>query len=199
MNQENINKLSNSIANIKGEITKTLESYQSHQENFDSIVAQLNQETGACASLISRIDIKKSIVPNAEEYCKNMGKISSAVHDLASKANMLAINTAIIAEKGTPKGEGIKVIAKELQVIAEQLNYTGDEITSRSNDFSTQFIKPDENNNEKLKVISQLKKHIENITNLSLKLASLYNTHKENLTQVKQICDNLQEILSSLP
>ncbi len=47
-------------------------------------------------------------------------KINRIVMDASSQANLLAVNTAIIAEKLESK-EGITVIAKELQTLAEQL------------------------------------------------------------------------------
>jgi len=54
-------------------------------------------------------------------------RIVSVIAQLANQASLLAINTAIIAEKLDSK-EGINVIAKELQTLAEQLKLAADEL-----------------------------------------------------------------------
>lgn len=46
--------------------------------------------------------------------------IRRSLETLASKINLLAINTAIIAEKNAGKTDGLKVIAKEMQALGEQ-------------------------------------------------------------------------------
>jgi methyl-accepting chemotaxis protein len=65
--------------------------------------------------------------PQAER----LEKIKRVIADAANQANLLSVNTAIIAEKLESK-EGINVIAKELQTLAEQLKLAAEEMADIS-------------------------------------------------------------------
>lgn len=54
-------------------------------------------------------------------------KIHRVITSAANQASLLAVNTAIIAEK-LDSHSGVGVIAKELQVLADQLNLVVDEL-----------------------------------------------------------------------
>ena len=59
----------------------------------------------------------------------HLEKINRVIANAANQASLLAINTAIIAEKLDSK-EGVNVIAKELQKLAEQLNLAAEELSN---------------------------------------------------------------------
>lgn len=60
---------------------------------------------------------------------ENLEKINRVINDAANKANLLSINTAIIAEKLDSK-DGVNVIAKELQTLTEQLKLAAEELAN---------------------------------------------------------------------
>ena len=66
----------------------------------------------------------------------HLEKINRVIVNAANQANLLAINTAIIAEKLDSK-EGINVIAKELQTLAEQLNLAAEELANITDEHHT--------------------------------------------------------------
>jgi methyl-accepting chemotaxis protein len=67
-----------------------------------------------------------------QEQCPDavrLEKVTRVVADAANQATLLSVNTAIIAEKLETK-EGINVIAKELQALAEQLKLAAEELAN---------------------------------------------------------------------
>lgn len=61
-------------------------------------------------------------------------KINRIIVSAANQASLLAVNTAIIAEK-LESPAGVSVIAKELQVLADQLNLVADELAHITRDL----------------------------------------------------------------
>ena len=73
----------------------------------------------------------------AEEKSEALTTFIKTIDDTASKTNLLAINAAIIAEQASSKGEGFHVIAKEMQILAEQTKFSAGEMNKLLTTFST--------------------------------------------------------------
>lgn len=76
----------------------------------------------------------KSSAPNNNDQTT---KIIALFNDIATKTNLLAINTAIIAQQGEAKHGSINVIAKELQSLATQIKYGAEQLGVTAQDPTT--------------------------------------------------------------
>jgi methyl-accepting chemotaxis protein len=70
----------------------------------------------------------------------NIKKIFEVVNETVAKINLLSINTAIIADKSNTKSDGLKVVAKEMQILAEQTKYSSSELSTIISSFMTDVI-----------------------------------------------------------
>ena len=107
--------------------TEMLTATISHnREEMERVQKALEDMRGQLSILIQQRSSSVSVSQNQQT------KLAQLFNELAIKANILAINTAILAEKGDAKPEGIRVIAKELQALAQEIKYGSEQLDNKT-------------------------------------------------------------------
>lgn len=173
---------------------------------IQQIYEHINNKLKHCSDIEQNIkvaatgfpDILKTITAS-KDYQEEIGKMVNAINEISSKINLLAINTAIIAEKGSSKGEGFRAIAKEIQVLAEQTKFSSDEIAKMTTNFSlntTTALKNIDTGTKSLSNASQNVEYLKEELNLLKELVQKIETFSQKATDsVVEVKSNLEELL----
>jgi len=117
------------ILNVIDDNLKILsDGLSSLQQQYDQLVQRIEHEHKSAVNFSEAVNKIK----NQNE---NIKKIFHVIDEIVSKTDLLAINTAIIADKSSAKSDGLKVVAKEMQILAEQSKYSTEELAKTMSSF----------------------------------------------------------------
>ena len=126
---ENLSNASNRQAASLEEISSAMEEMNANiQQNTDNSI-QTNKVTEEVSGLIGSMNTSSS---NSYEAIKNIAEDISAINDLVSQTNILALNASVEAARAGEAGKGFAVVAKEVGRLADQTKTTADGITETS-------------------------------------------------------------------
>jgi len=111
-------------------LTNTHEGLEKERARIRYAQQQLATEYQQLQTALAAIAAATTIAIAQQEA---LAKINVKLNELAAKTNLLSINAAIIAEQAAGKGDGLHVIAKEIQAVSEEARYTGKEIEDYTN------------------------------------------------------------------
>ncbi len=126
---ENLSNASNRQAASLEEISSAMEEMNANiQQNTENSI-QTNKVTEEVSGLIGSMNTSSS---NSYEAIKNIAEHISAINDLVSQTNILALNASVEAARAGEAGKGFAVVAKEVGRLADQTKTTADGITETS-------------------------------------------------------------------
>ncbi len=155
-----------------------------------------------------------AITPSNTDNHSQTTKIITLFNDISTKTNLLAINTAIIAQQGETKHESINVIAKELQSLATQIKYGAEQLGSIATEDTTSALQKHKaqitqnlatlsaHNNAINQMSQTLIKTIQDLAKLFTEEKTLAiqvsQDHQHVLQTVEHTCDTTEETLTKI-
>jgi len=130
------------LKKIHGHLTKLNDQTEQHlfklytvEQNIHDIRKNEIDEYSALVTIQNILtELQNSIEPLShthnilETILQNISEITTSIENIANKINLLAINTAIIADKHKHKDEGLGVVAQEMRVLSDETKFSAERI-----------------------------------------------------------------------
>jgi methyl-accepting chemotaxis protein len=107
---------------------RNLTAAEASKEELDRVMSRMREMESTVAAF-------SETVGSLAERAKAIGEIGGIIQKIAMQTNLLALNAAIEAARAGEAGKGFSVVAKEVRMLAEQVNAETREISERSDEM----------------------------------------------------------------
>jgi methyl-accepting chemotaxis protein len=190
-----VEEITANMNEVNGTIGKTSEvMYRLHSSSKDLVakndesIFQLNEVNMLKENVIKDATIMSEQIKLLVEMAVKVNNIVDGVESIADQTNLLALNAAIEAARAGEAGRGFAVVADEVRKLADNTKINLQDMRTFVNNIQQAAIGGQESMN-----------HTMNSTNnMNLKLDSISDTIKENVSMLKTTIMDVDKITESL-
>lgn len=193
---------SSSIVNISVSAEEMATSVNTLASSMEEMSATINevakncqQESTIATQADSKVKESLSTIKRLETSSREIGRIISAINDIADKTNLLALNATIEAASAGEAGKGFAVVANEVKSLAKQTSEATGEIKNQIENMQNSTTDTVENMQEIATVI-------EEVNTISQTIVAAVEEQSATLNEVSRSISNAgiaaQEVASNV-
>ena len=135
---ERTGSVRNSAKQVSGTVGSLATSAETVNSAFGEVVAKLDDTSGLSNSAARQVSEVTAKLTDLTRVCKQLETLSATFSDIASRANIVSLNTSLEASRAGTDGKGFAVIAGEVKSLAGRIQRAAEETRLRTIDLQAE-------------------------------------------------------------